>query len=42
EARWLDTYHARVRERLTPLIDPETARWLDATTTPLSKRSKSV
>jgi Xaa-Pro aminopeptidase len=28
EIAWLDAYHTRVRETLTPLVDLETARWL--------------
>ncbi len=28
EIAWLDAYHARVREILTPLVDRETAAWL--------------
>jgi Xaa-Pro aminopeptidase len=28
EASWLDAYHARVRETLTPLVDEATAGWL--------------
>jgi Xaa-Pro aminopeptidase len=28
EIVWPDAYHAHVRETLTPLVDPETARWL--------------
>jgi Xaa-Pro aminopeptidase len=28
EAAWLDAYHARVRETLSPLLDDKTARWL--------------
>ncbi|HEY7990280.1 MAG TPA: aminopeptidase P family protein [Stellaceae bacterium] len=28
EINWLDTYHARVRETLTPLVDQATAAWL--------------
>jgi Xaa-Pro aminopeptidase len=32
EIAWLDAYHARVRETLTPLVDPETAQWLAAAT----------
>ncbi len=28
ETAWLDAYHARVLEALTPLVEPETARWL--------------
>jgi Xaa-Pro aminopeptidase len=35
ERGWLDGYHARVRETLTPLVDPETADWLDHATRPL-------
>ena len=35
EINWLDTYHARVRETLTPLVDPATASWLAAATQPL-------
>ena len=36
EIAWLDAYHARVRETLTPLVDPETAVWLARTTQPLT------
>ncbi|MGE3145664.1 MAG: M24 family metallopeptidase C-terminal domain-containing protein, partial [Pseudorhodoplanes sp.] len=32
EAAWLDTYHARVAEILSPLVDTETRRWLAAAT----------
>ena len=28
ENRWLDAYHARVRETLTPLVDVPTRAWL--------------
>ena len=35
ELTWLDGYHARVREILTPLIDDDTRHWLDAATRPL-------
>jgi Xaa-Pro aminopeptidase len=28
EAAWLDSYHALVRMRLTPLVDAATADWL--------------
>jgi Xaa-Pro aminopeptidase len=34
EIAWLDAYHARVRETLTPLVDPETSRWLAVATEP--------
>ena len=32
ERAWLDAYHARVREALTPLVDADTARWLETAT----------
>jgi Xaa-Pro aminopeptidase len=32
ETAWLDAYHARVRETLTPLVDEATAKWLEAAT----------
>jgi len=35
ERRWLDDYHAGVREALMPLLDAETQRWLDDATRPL-------
>jgi Xaa-Pro aminopeptidase len=35
EIAWLDAYHARVRETLTPLVDPDTARWLADATQPI-------
>jgi Xaa-Pro aminopeptidase len=35
ERAWLDAYHARVREALTPLVDAKTAAWLEAATAPL-------
>ena len=35
ERAWLDAYHARVAGPLTPLVDPETARWLRAACEPL-------
>jgi Xaa-Pro aminopeptidase len=37
EIAWLDAYHARVRETLTPLVDPDTAEWLTAATAPLAR-----
>jgi len=36
EIAWLDSYQARVREAITPLVDRDTARWLDAATAPIS------
>ena len=35
EIAWLDAYHARVREALAPLVDAETAAWLEEATRPL-------
>ena len=36
ETTWLDTYHARVREELTPLLaDDPALDWLEAATAPL-------
>lgn len=32
ERAWLNAYHARVREKLMPLVDPETAAWLEGAT----------
>jgi Xaa-Pro aminopeptidase len=31
ERAWLNAYHARVLAELTPLVEPDVARWLDAT-----------
>ena len=35
EIAWLDAYHARVRDALSPLVDDETKTWLEAATQPL-------
>ncbi|WP_414652581.1 aminopeptidase P family protein [Hypericibacter adhaerens] len=35
EIAWLDAYHSRVRESLTPLLDAATATWLAQATRPL-------
>jgi Xaa-Pro aminopeptidase len=35
EIAWLDSYQARVREVITPLVDRETARWLEVATAPV-------
>ncbi len=35
EREWVNAYHARVRETLMPLVDPDTASWLDMATVPL-------
>jgi Xaa-Pro aminopeptidase len=36
ETAWVDSYHSRVRETLTPHLDAETAAWLEAETAPLN------
>ena len=38
EIAWLDAYHARVRETLSPDLDPETTVWLADATAPLAPR----
>lgn len=35
EADWLNAYHARVRQELTPLLDAPTADWLASATRPI-------
>jgi Xaa-Pro aminopeptidase len=35
ERHWLDSYHARVRETIAPLVDAKTRNWLEAATRPL-------
>jgi Xaa-Pro aminopeptidase len=35
EIAWLNAYHRRVRETIAPLVDPETAGWLEEATAPL-------
>ena len=35
ETAWLDAYHARVRETLTPLVDAGAAAWLARATRPI-------
>ncbi len=35
ERDWIDSYHAETRRRLTPILDVDTAAWLDAATLPL-------
>jgi Xaa-Pro aminopeptidase len=39
ELAWLDAYHARVRQVITPRVDPETAGWLAWATRPLAGRA---
>jgi len=36
ERGWVDAYHARVRDELTPRLDAEEAAWLAAATAPLA------
>ncbi len=35
EIAWVDAYHARVKAAIRPLVDAETADWLDTATAPL-------
>jgi Xaa-Pro aminopeptidase len=35
EIAWLNAYHARVREVISPLVDRDTATWLERATAPL-------
>ena len=37
EITWLDAYHQRVRETLTPLVDQDTAQWLAQVTQPIGR-----
>ncbi|MFK8250253.1 aminopeptidase P family protein [Ancylobacter terrae] len=37
EVDWIDSYHARVRHELLPLLDDDTQGWLAAATRPLSE-----
>ena len=36
EKLWFDDYHARVRGTIGPLVDAETARWLEQATAPIT------
>ena len=35
ELRWLDAYHARVRDEIGPMVGGEVLAWLEAATAPL-------
>jgi Xaa-Pro aminopeptidase len=37
EIAWLNAYHARVRRELSPLVEPEVRRWLNAATKRIHK-----
>jgi Xaa-Pro aminopeptidase len=39
EVAWVDEYHARVRDKLSPLVDTETKEWLIEATRPLGPRA---
>jgi Xaa-Pro aminopeptidase len=39
EIAWLDSYHQRVMEKLSPLVEGETKRWLEEETRPLGPRA---
>ena len=36
EHLWLDAYHAEVRDKVAPLVEPAVAAWLEAATRPLA------
>ena len=38
EIEWLNNYHAKVRARLTPLLSPEEAAWIEKKTEPLVRK----
>jgi Xaa-Pro aminopeptidase len=42
EIAWLNAYHARVRQKIAPLVAPEVRRWLRAATKPLSRPTKTL
>ena len=42
EFEWLNAYHRRVKETLTPLVDKETAAWLAEATRPISHRAEAA
>jgi Xaa-Pro aminopeptidase len=37
ELAWFDAYHARVRQTIGPLVDRDTATWLEEATAPLER-----
>ena len=37
EIKWINDYHARVKQVLSPMMDPSTAIWLDAATLPIER-----
>jgi Xaa-Pro aminopeptidase len=37
ETAWIDRYHARVLEALSPLLDADNRAWLTAATRPLGR-----
>ncbi len=40
ELQWLDAYHARVRQELSPLVPPSARNWLKKATKPLPKKRR--
>jgi Xaa-Pro aminopeptidase len=40
EMAWIDAYHARVRQKISPLVEPDARRWLRSATRPLSRQAK--
>ncbi|MCK5296523.1 MAG: aminopeptidase P family protein [Alphaproteobacteria bacterium] len=42
ETKWIDNYHTKVRETLSPLLDKQTATWLKKATEPLGNTKASL
>jgi Xaa-Pro aminopeptidase len=42
EIAWIDAYHTRVRQKISPLVTPEVRRWLHLATRPLSRQPGSA
>jgi Xaa-Pro aminopeptidase len=41
ERDWLDAYHGRVRDTLSPLVDAQTRAWLTEATAPIGQRERA-
>jgi Xaa-Pro aminopeptidase len=42
EIAWLNAYHARVRQKISPFVEPEVRRWLRAATKPIPEPAKTA
>ena len=42
ELDWLNAYHQRVKETLTPLVDAETAKWISESTRPILRHAEAA